>query len=81
LEPSDFFSILIGKLAFNTDVVEPNKDFYFEIQVSLLEYPDVEAVTSTVLVKLDNCKVQSIVAPDEINLVYYVRTPEVSVQF
>lgn len=81
LEPTDFFSIKIGKLSFNTDVVEPNTDFYFEIQVSLLEYPDVESVTSTVLVKLDNCKVQSIVAPDEINLVYYVRTPEISVKF
>ena len=54
-----------NKLVFDTTLVELNKEYPVDVQVKLENYPAVTPVTTTVLVKVNTCRIDAIVPPSD----------------
>ena len=56
-----------NKVVFDTTLVELNKEYSVDVQVKLEKYPEVTPAKTTVLVKVNTCRIDTIVPPANFN--------------
>ena len=58
-----------------------NTDYVVQVRVSLADYPQIAPVSATVTCKVLTCKLDNLVAPDDLQATYYIRTHQIEVGF